>query len=57
MEAELAGIDGRKLFFNFIAYGPGEGDKAVIGAGTVERMLVDRDSFVRRAGGAPGQSA
>jgi fluoroacetyl-CoA thioesterase len=50
VEAELAGIEGRKLFFNFIAYGPGEGDEAVIGAGTVERMLVDRGRFLRSAG-------
>jgi predicted thioesterase len=47
VEAELAGIDGRKLFFNFIAYGPGTGDEAVIGAGTVERMLVERERFSR----------
>ena len=26
VEAELTRIDGRKLWFNFIAYGPGEGD-------------------------------
>jgi fluoroacetyl-CoA thioesterase len=62
VEAELAGIDGRTLFFNFIAYGPGEGDEAVIGAGTVERMLVDRDRFLRSAlqqgtGGAAGRDA
>ena len=57
VEAELAAIDGRKLFFNFIAYGPGEGDEAVIGAGTVERMLIDRDYFLRRASGGPGQDA
>ena len=47
VEAELAGIEGRTFFFNFIAYGPGRGDEAVIGAGTVERMLVDRDRFLR----------
>jgi fluoroacetyl-CoA thioesterase len=47
VEAELAGIEGRRLFFNFIAYGPGTGDDAVIGAGTAERMLVDRDRFSR----------
>ena len=46
VEAELAGIEGRRFFFNFIAYGAGTGDEAVIGGGTVERMLVDRDRFL-----------
>lgn len=57
VEAELAGIDGRRLFFNFIAYGPGTGDAAVIGAGTLERVLVDRGRFLRgvRAGPAEGR--
>jgi fluoroacetyl-CoA thioesterase len=53
VEAELAEIEGRRLFFNFIAYGPGTGDEAVIGAGTVERMLVDRDRFLQRVRAAP----
>jgi len=48
VEAELTKIDGRKLYFNFIAYGPGAGDEAVIGAGTVERMLVDTERFLAR---------
>ena len=57
VEAELTRIEGRKLSFNFIAYGPGEGDEsvlargedpAVIGAGTVERMLVDTERFLAR---------
>jgi predicted thioesterase len=51
VQAELAGIEGRRLFFNFIAYGTG--DEAVIGAGTVERMLVDRDRFLRGVRAAP----
>jgi fluoroacetyl-CoA thioesterase len=60
VEAELTGIEGRTLFFNFIAYGPGtetddEGDEAVIGAGTVERMLVDRDRFLRGVRAAPAE--
>jgi predicted thioesterase len=50
VEAELTEIDGRRLVFIFIAYGPGEGEQAVIGAGTVERVLVDADRFVARAG-------
>ena len=53
VEAELTGIEGRRLFFNFIAYGPGTGDDAVIGAGTVERMLVDRDRFLHGVHSAP----
>ncbi len=55
VEAELTEADGRRLVFNFIAYGPGEGDEAVIGAGTAERVLVDADRFLRRAsrGAAP----
>jgi fluoroacetyl-CoA thioesterase len=53
VEAELTAVEGRKLFFNFIAYGPGTGDEAVIGAGTVERMLVDRDRFLRAVHAAP----
>jgi predicted thioesterase len=57
VEAELAEMEGRRLFFNFIAYGPGTGDEAVISAGTVERMLVDRDRFLRgvRAAAADGR--
>jgi predicted thioesterase len=46
VEAELTAVEGRKLSFNFIAYGPGEGGEAVIGAGTVERMLVDTQRFM-----------
>jgi predicted thioesterase len=46
IEAELTRIDGREMSFNFIAYGPGNGDDAVIGAGTVERMLVDTERFL-----------
>ena len=56
IEAELTRIDGREMSFNFIAYGPGDGDDAVIGAGTVERMLVDTERFL--AGVArPGRPA
>jgi fluoroacetyl-CoA thioesterase len=52
VEAELTEIEGRRLVFMFIAYGPGGGEEAVIGAGTVERVLVDTDRFIARAGGA-----
>jgi fluoroacetyl-CoA thioesterase len=51
IEAELTEIEGRKLSFNFIAYGPGSGDESVIGAGTVERMLVDTERFLARLRG------
>jgi predicted thioesterase len=49
MQAELTGVDGRKLTFMFIAYGPGAGDDAVIGAGILERVLVDADRFLAGA--------
>jgi predicted thioesterase len=50
VEAELTEIIGRRLVFMFIAYRPGEGDEAVIGAGRAERVLVDADRFLARAG-------
>ncbi len=50
VSAELAEIHGRRLVFRFIAYGPGDGADTVIGAGTVHRMLVDRDRFLASAG-------
>ena len=52
VQAELSEIDDRKLFFVFVAYGPGAGDEAVIGAGTVQRVLVDRERFMRKTGGS-----
>lgn len=50
VEAELVGVTGRRLRFNFIAYGPGDGDEAVIGAGTVQRVVVDRETFLAAVG-------
>jgi predicted thioesterase len=50
VEAELTEIDGRRLAFMFIAYGPGDGDQAVIGAGRAERVIVDAQRFLTRAG-------
>ena len=50
VQAELTDIDERTLFFMFVAYGPGAGDDAVIGAGTVQRVLVDSERFLRKAG-------
>jgi fluoroacetyl-CoA thioesterase len=66
VEAELTEIDGRRLVFMFIARAPrgpaagagraddDEDEDEVIGAGTVERVVVDREHFVARleAGGA-----
>lgn len=54
VEAELTEVDGRRLVFRFIARQkrlPGSPDDqdAVVGAGTLERVLVDRDRFVSRA--------
>jgi fluoroacetyl-CoA thioesterase len=54
VEAELAEVDGRRLVFRFIARqkpppGPSDDEDAVIGAGTLERVLVDKDQFVSRA--------
>src|SRR5215831_13577661 len=56
VEAELTEIDGRRLVFSFIARegarpgGPGGegGGDSVVGAGTVERVLVDREAFLSR---------
>ncbi len=56
VEAELTEVDGRRLVFSFIAReggqpGPGDvdGGDRVVGAGTVERVLVDREAFLARA--------
>ena len=54
VETELTEVTGRRLVFRFIARhdrlpgSPGDQDE-VIGAGTLERVLVDRDGFVSRA--------
>jgi len=47
-------VDGRRLVFRFIARqqqpsGSLDDKDAVVGAGTMERVLVDRDRFVSRA--------
>jgi fluoroacetyl-CoA thioesterase len=54
VEAELTEIDGLRLVFMFIARGPGAGPQdegEVIGAGTVERVVLDRDRFLARLAG------
>ena|SRR5215475_4186797 len=60
VEAELTEVDGRRLVFSFIARegghrtkapGDGDGEDRVVGAGTVERVLVDRQAFLARAAG------
>ncbi len=63
VEAELTEVDGRRLMFSFIARegtrhpggagaggaGAADGEDLVVGAGTVERVLVDRAAFLARA--------
>src|SRR6266487_1036139 len=54
VEAELTEVDGRRLVFRFIAWQQRLGESPededpVVGAGTIERVLVDRDRFVRHA--------
>jgi predicted thioesterase len=59
VEAELTEIDGRRLVFSFIARESGQamgapddgGEDRVVGAGTLERVLVDRQAFLARAAG------
>ena len=54
VEAELTEVAGRRLVFSFIARDAGlppvggGGEHAVIGAGTVERVVVDREAFLAR---------
>lgn len=53
--SELTEVDGRRLVFSFIARqkqpsGAPDDEDAVVAAGTMERVLVDRDRFVSRAG-------
>lgn len=53
VEAELTEVDERRLAFRFIARqqqpAGAADDEVVVGAGTMERVLVDRERFVRRA--------
>jgi fluoroacetyl-CoA thioesterase len=72
VEAELTEADGRRLVFGFIArlaagegpgrHGPGECGEAandesdVVGAGTVERVVLDRERFLARWGVAAAEA-
>jgi fluoroacetyl-CoA thioesterase len=49
VEAELTEVDGRRLVFGFIARAVGTGEDVVVGAGTVERVVLDRARFIARA--------
>ena len=50
VEAELTEVDDRRLVFSFRARQiSSRGHVVVLGAGTLERVLVDRDRFVSRA--------
>lgn len=54
VEAELTEVDGRRLGFRFIARqkpaaGLPDDEDTVVGAGTLERVLVRKDQFVSRA--------
>ena len=61
VDAELTEVDGRRLVFSFIARqarpagedGSAAEEDLVVGAGTVERVVVDREKFVARALGSP----
>jgi fluoroacetyl-CoA thioesterase len=48
VEAELTEVDGRRLVFGFIARAGGTDADVVVGAGTVERVVLDRARFIAR---------
>ena len=63
VEAELTELTGRRLVFAFIARhvgplvagrDPGQDEELVAGAGSVERIVVDREKFLARAALRPG---
>jgi fluoroacetyl-CoA thioesterase len=53
VEAELTEVDGQRLVFSFIARAADTEDDLVVGAGTVERVVLDRARFIARAAGGP----
>jgi fluoroacetyl-CoA thioesterase len=52
VEAELTEVDGPRLVFSLIARDGDTGQDRVVGAGTVERVMLHRERFLGRAGGA-----
>jgi fluoroacetyl-CoA thioesterase len=48
VEAELTEVDGRRLVFGFIARAGDVDSDVVVGAGTVERVVLDRARFLAR---------
>jgi fluoroacetyl-CoA thioesterase len=50
VEAELTEVQGSRLVFGFIARVDGTDDDVVLGAGTVERVVLDRARFIARGG-------
>ena len=65
VEAELTEVDGRRLVFSFIVrhsapvsgtgddHSPEAGEDLVVGAGTLERVVVNREKFLARAAAPP----
>ena len=53
VEAELTEVDGQRLVFSFIARAADTDEDVVIGAGTVERVVLDRARFIARAAQKP----
>ena len=53
VEAELTEVDGSRLVFDFIARVDGTDEDLVLGAGTVERVVLDRKRFIARTASAP----
>jgi fluoroacetyl-CoA thioesterase len=49
VEAELTEVDGRRLVFGFIGRPAGADADVVVGAGTIERVVVDGARFLARA--------
>ena len=49
VEAELTEVDGQRLVFSFIARAADTDEDVVIGAGTVERVVVNRAQFIARS--------
>jgi predicted thioesterase len=53
VEAELTEVAGSRLVFGFIARADDTEEDIVLGAGTVERVIVDRARFIARSGPEP----